>query len=137
MCVHVFCCVCFGGKSARALNVWCCWCIAGSETCVHASITCMHPCCMHPCCMHPCSQPCFTHMHSPMHAPMHPMQVRGTQLQLDWNKLPAAERKWTYVVDRVARDHMDFEQVRACVVAAERGLLGAWLLGSGCQPSTR
>ncbi len=41
------------------------------------------------------------------------MQVRGTELMLDWKKLPAAERKWTYVVDRVARGHMDFEQVGA------------------------
>ncbi|KAG2452314.1 hypothetical protein HYH02_003338 [Chlamydomonas schloesseri] len=39
------------------------------------------------------------------------LRVRGTELMLDWKKLPAAERNWTYVVDRVARGHMDFEQV--------------------------
>ncbi|KAG2426625.1 hypothetical protein HXX76_012939 [Chlamydomonas incerta] len=40
------------------------------------------------------------------------MRVSGTQLQLDWGALPPPRRRWSYVIDRVARGHMEFAQVR-------------------------
>ncbi|KAG2426638.1 hypothetical protein HXX76_012952 [Chlamydomonas incerta] len=56
------------------------------------------------------------------------LRVRGTQLKLDWKKLPPAERRWSYVVDRVAREHMDFEQVAYSKTGISNVLTKAWLL---------
>ncbi|KAG2452079.1 hypothetical protein HYH02_003115 [Chlamydomonas schloesseri] len=40
------------------------------------------------------------------------MRVSGTQLMLDWGALPPSSRRWSYVIARVARGHMEFAQVR-------------------------
>ncbi|KAG2433991.1 hypothetical protein HYH02_012452 [Chlamydomonas schloesseri] len=40
------------------------------------------------------------------------LRVSGTQLMLDWGALPPPSRRWSYVIARVARGHMEFAQVR-------------------------
>ena len=60
---------------------------------------------------------------TPTHPP--PRQVSGTQLQLDWGALPPRERDWAYVINRVARGHMEFAQVCVCGGGC-RGCGGGW-----------